>query len=36
MARFTVTWDKEVEMAFIDEWVAGDSRMRKILNEVAK
>jgi hypothetical protein len=35
MARCTVVWDREVESAFIDAWVDGDSERRAILREIA-
>jgi hypothetical protein len=35
MTRYTVVWDEEVEGAFIDASVAGDSRTPAILTEAA-
>ncbi|MEX0613296.1 MAG: hypothetical protein WD738_02495 [Pirellulales bacterium] len=35
MTRYTVVWDADVEVSFINAWIAGDSRSREILIEIA-
>jgi hypothetical protein len=35
MTRYTVVWDKDVEVSFIDAWVAGGTRVRAVLTEAA-
>ena len=35
MTRYTVLWNRDVESQFISAWVAGDSRIRAILTEIA-
>jgi len=36
MARFPVVWDPDVEAAFINHWIGGDSQTRARLTEVAR
>jgi hypothetical protein len=35
MTRYTVVWDSDVEVSFINAWIAGTSLTRAILSEVA-
>ena len=35
MTRYTVVWDRDVEVPFMNAWIAGNSQTRAILSEVA-
>lgn len=35
MIRYTVVWDNDVESAFAEEWLKGDSSRRSLLTEFA-
>ena len=35
MIRYTVVWDADVESKLLEAWLAGDSRSRSILTEIA-
>jgi hypothetical protein len=35
MIRYTVVWDTDVELAFMNSWIAGDSQLRSTLTEIA-
>jgi hypothetical protein len=35
MTQYTVVWDSDVEVAFIEEWIDGDSQLRALLSEIA-
>jgi hypothetical protein len=35
MTRYTVVWDADVETPFMNAWIAGDSRTRAVLTEIA-
>ena len=35
MTRFTVVWDSDLENALANTWMAGDSKLRLALTEVA-
>jgi hypothetical protein len=35
MTRYTVVWDPDVEVPFVNAWIAGSTRTRSILSEVA-
>jgi hypothetical protein len=36
MSRYTVVWDADVESAFIEAWIAGDSDARALLTLIAQ
>jgi len=35
MTRYTVLWDADIEVQFVSAWLAGDSRTRATLTEIA-
>lgn len=35
MTRYTVVWDRDVEVSFMNAWIAGNSQTRAVLSEVA-
>jgi hypothetical protein len=35
MTHFTVVWDPDVELAFVEAWIDGDSQLRALLSEIA-
>ncbi len=35
MTRYTVVWDDDAETAFLNAWIAGDSRTRAILTDIS-
>lgn len=35
MTRYTVVWDLELDRAFTDAWVSGDSQMRATLTAIS-
>jgi hypothetical protein len=35
MTRYTVVWDDEVYVPFLNAWLAGDTQTRRILTDVA-